>query len=220
MPEILNVKVGPVVVALDPSGGERVCLYVTKANGFERKTLKWWPKLIVPGSTVLDVGAYSGLFSISAMMLGAGRVVAMEPMPVMLKRLRENLRRNKVSVEVVEAAASDKCGEAELTFSPHVAMTSGASLSGALSANPNSITVKTVTIDSLNLTDLCAIKIDVERHEVAVLKGAFETLSRWRPKMIVECWTGELRRAAMKVLPSGYRLVGTLDGRNLLLESD
>lgn len=220
MPEILDVPVGAVSVALDASGGERVCLYVKKADGFERKTLNWWPKLIVPGSTVLDVGAYSGLFSISAKLLGAGRVVALEPMPIMLKRLRENLKRNKVSVEVIEAAASDESGTAELTYSPHVAMTSGASLSGALSANPGSMTVKTITIDSLDLQNLCAVKIDVERHEVPVLKGAFETLQRWRPRMIVECWTAELRRSVMKALPKSYRLTGTLDGRNLLLEAD
>lgn len=219
MPDIVNVEVGPVSVALDSSGGERVCKYVLTANGFERKTLKWWPKLIRPGATVLDVGAYSGLFSISAKKLGAGRVVALEPMPIMLMRLRENLARNDVEVEVIEAAASDECGVADLTYSPHVAMTSGASLSGALSANPGSLKVKTITIDSLDLKDLCAIKIDVERHEVAVLKGAYETLRRWMPKMIVECWTADLRRAVMATLPPGYRLTGTLDGRNLLLEA-
>lgn len=220
MAKILDVKVGPVSVALDPSGGERVCLYVTRKDGFEPKTLKWWPKLIVPGKTVLDVGAYSGLFSISAKMLGAGRVVALEPMPIMLRRLRENLNRNQVSVEVIAAAASDECGISNLTYSPHVAMTSGASLSGALSANPGSMKVKTITIDSLRLQDLCAVKIDVERHEVAVLRGAIETLREWRPKMIVECWTAALRRSVMEVLPEGYRLTGTLDGRNLLLEAD
>lgn len=218
MSNIVKVEVGEATVELDSSGGERVCKYVLTRDGFERKTLKWWPKLIRPGAAVLDVGAYSGLFSISAKMLGAGRVVALEPMPIMLKRLRENLKRNDVSVEVIEAAASDECGTADLTYSPHVAMTSGASLSGALSANPGRLQVKTVTIDSLNLQDLCAIKIDVERHEVEVLKGAYNTLRRWLPKMIVECWTADLRKSVMSALPEGYRLTGTLDGRNLLLE--
>ena len=42
------------------------------------------------------------------------------------------------------------------------------------------------TLDSFGFASVGLIKIDAEGHEEAVLKGAADTLSRWRPSLIVE----------------------------------
>ncbi len=46
--------------------------------------------------------------------------------------------------------------------------------------------VELKTLDSLDLRDVALMKIDVEGHELAVLEGARETISRYRPTVLVE----------------------------------
>ena len=46
--------------------------------------------------------------------------------------------------------------------------------------------VPVATLDSFDLEAVDMIKIDCEGFELQVLKGAVETLKRWRPALIVE----------------------------------
>jgi FkbM family methyltransferase len=52
------------------------------------------------------------------------------------------------------------------------------------------ITVKTIIVDTivkaLRLKEVSFLKVDVERHELEVLRGAYNTLSRHRPILLVE----------------------------------
>ena len=43
-----------------------------------------------------------------------------------------------------------------------------------------------LTLDSFGFSDVSLIKIDVERHEIEVLKGAERTIQEWHPALIVE----------------------------------
>jgi FkbM family methyltransferase len=56
--------------------------------------------------------------------------------------------------------------------------------------------VPTVRLDDLELQDVRLMKIDVERHEMAVLEGARQTLARSRPVIILELDDGN--RAAIE----------------------
>lgn len=59
------------------------------------------------------------------------------------------------------------------------------------------------TLDSYGLVEVDFMKIDVEGHEIEVLKGAQATLSRCRPRILAEA--KHLRPVADLLAPLGYR---------------
>lgn len=205
------IPVGSAAVRLI-SDGDRIVASLKDRGPFEPNTLARWAELCRAGETVVDVGAYTGLFTISARLLGA-RCIAFEPMPANRARLKANAELNRVSDKVNSEAVSDTVGRAELTYNP-IPYTSGASLARRKGVH---LDVAVLTIDSLRLQQVSAIKIDVERAEPLVLAGARETLARCRPTLIVEV-LGEDEGQAVLASIDGYRHVDTLDVRNWIME--
>lgn len=211
-----------------PIGGYRIRLAETdritdkikRFGSFEPESLDRWARMVEPDGVAIDVGAYSGLYAIIAAKLGV-RAIAIEPAPWMLARLTENCVLNKASVWIIPAAASDRSGTALLHHS-RTPMTSGASLE-ALKGGGN-VEVATTQLDDLDITErVTAIKIDVERHEANVLRGALRLIEAHKPKLLIEVLgtRSEQDGAIAKLLhllPDGYRLVAMLDGRNACME--
>lgn len=208
----LDVKVGRVTVVMIDD--DRICLSIKSGVPFEPDSLKVWAEMCKPGTEVLDVGAYSGLFSIAAAKLGA-RPVAIEPLPQMVDRLIENAVANEVKIMLIRGAASDVDEKSQrIGFNERVFLTSGASLSRKGGAGIN---VHVIRIDSLNMENVSAIKIDVERHEVNVLQGAMKLINKCLPKLMIETLDADARKAVEGLLPM-YRTVAFLDHRNLILD--
>lgn len=207
----ITVKAGSVDVELIDD--DRIAAHVVKNGSFEPDSLAAWVAMCDPGSEVLDVGAYSGLFAIAAAKRGA-RPIAIEPMPANVERIKANAGLNGVKFSVLQAAATDSKGTATLGFNPAVYMTAGASLNRTSGAG---IKVRTLRIDDLKFERLAAIKIDVEHHELYVLRGAEETLRKFRPRLIVEALDNSAKQAVTAML-KGYRNAGVRDVRNLILE--
>jgi len=102
-------------------------------------------------------------------------------------------------VRVGEFALSDHEGVARL----HVSSNSGeASLADDL--NVRSIQVATRTLDSYSLVNVGFIKVDVEGHELHVLRGSWDTIHASRPVIFVEVEHrhGSDIRAVAKLLES------------------
>jgi FkbM family methyltransferase len=141
--------------------------------------------------------------------------IAIEPMPDLVERIRENSKINGVKFEVMEAAASNENGTARLGYNDKVRFTSGASLHRK---SGGSHIVRTVRLDTIRgLDKLAAIKIDVERAEEQVLKGALKLIAREQPILFIETLTPEARQVVESMLPK-YRVLDFLDNRNLILE--
>lgn len=211
---VRTIPVGPVTV--DLIDDDRICAHLAKGETFEPRSLARWAEMCssVEWGFALDVGAYSGLYSIAAKKLGC-TVVAFEPMPQMIERFKANCDLNEVDPMLIPKAASDQDGESVMHHTA-VNFTSGASMERKTGISQP---VKTIKIDTacFGVTDITAIKIDVERHEAAVLRGARETLERCKPKLLVEALDENLKAAVLRELP-GYRLIEVLDVRNLYLE--
>jgi FkbM family methyltransferase len=135
-------------------------------------------EFVPPGRTAIDVGAWYGPWTQRLTPI-ASSVVAVEPTEALAQHLRDAFP----GVVVIEAAASDRPGTADL-YVPDAGSAVGISSleAGAGSAVP----VRLVTIDSLDLSDVGFIKVDVEGHELPALRGAASTIQRDRPVLLVE----------------------------------
>lgn len=145
------------------------------------------------GGVVLDVGANIGMYSLlMARWVGeSGRVFAFEPAPEPLKALRDHVTLNNLSgrIEVIGKAVSDVSGEA--TFYAHAA-------NGENSLNPDYAKrvsgAEAVRVEITTIDDFCRqsqigptiLKIDIEGFEFHALRGAKETLFKYRPTVIIE----------------------------------
>lgn len=187
---------------------------------FEPESLAAWAEMCDGGKagTAIDVGAYAGLFAIAASLLG-NRSIAIEAKPILAQRTAINARLNGTTVEMIEAAASDRDGLAIL----HTTTTPLSSMSSLVNDdNPRRsvrMKVKRMKLDSLNVGRIGAIKIDVEGHEPEVLKGAKDIILEHKPSFIIETLASneDSKRRVRNLLPD-YREVAFLDGRNLYLE--
>jgi FkbM family methyltransferase len=137
------------------------------------------------GGTFIDVGANIGVYT-HAIRKVARRVVAFEPVP----SLAEALRRRYPDVEVHACALSASSGQAILHIPSRADEIVFPRASLNAEANPgfhqDTVAVTTRSLDDFRFQDVRAIKIDVEGHEEAVLRGAVETIRATRPALLVE----------------------------------
>jgi FkbM family methyltransferase len=143
-----------------------------------------------PGGTAVDVGANVGLHTLTmASAVGPeGSVLAIEPNPVAVARLRANLALNDLDARVLVHAVSDRVGEMPLFVPDGVNNNLGQARLGprdGLTAG-GSVAVTTLDLVAERLDALDLLKIDVEGFEVAVLRGARRTLERFRPVVLLE----------------------------------
>jgi FkbM family methyltransferase len=147
---------------------------------------------VAAGDTVYDIGANVGYVSLSlAKSVGSsGRVIAFEPVPKNIDRFRESIKVNQlVNVQLLEAAASEQCGEAVIRIAENLATASLVWHRNDPSATQ--LTIRTVSIDELvesgDLSSPSFVKIDVEGAEGSVLKGMRRTVAAARPVLFIEC---------------------------------
>lgn len=123
----------------------------------------------------LDVGSNLGVFAVFVGdVVADGTVLAVEPVPETAAKLAENVERNGVDATVCRVVFSDADGEVAM----NVPDSHGSS---AVTPDASGPTVRRVRgdayLDERNLSDPTILKIDVEGHETAVLRGLDETLS-------------------------------------------
>jgi FkbM family methyltransferase len=135
--------------------------------------------------SVIDIGAADGNYTFLLAPF-AKKVYAFEPQPKFAKQLQKVSKHFFSNVEVIRTALSDSLGERDFF---HDLENPGLSrLSDAAQSVPhkNALTVTARTLDSYGIQDISLIKIDVEGHELEVVKGAQATLLRERPVLLIE----------------------------------
>jgi len=169
-----------------------------------------------PGDVVIDCGANVGLFTRRALKAGAKFVVAVEPSPENLVCLRRNFEAEvgAGTVQIVPKGVFDH--EGELGFRIIEDNTTG----NRFVVNPTptqaaSLLLLPITtidrlVEELPLARVDFIKMDIEGSEQYAMKGALQTIKRFRPRMAISVYH---RRTDADTIPalvtsadSGYRM--------------
>lgn len=172
--------------------------------------MEYGDRFLRHGDVVIDGGANQGIFTTAfASYIGAeGRVLAVEPMPYAVERIRDNAALNGfANVTVFEGGLSDQAGTATLDLSRGVGSASITTDLGGTETRE----IATATIDGLvaeyELDRVDFIKLDIEGAEFLALRGAAQTIARHRPVICLEVKSLETSVEAHKHLLSlGYRL--------------
>ena len=147
--------------------------------------------LVSPGDRCVDVGANVGVHTVRlAKLVGArGEVIALEPDEELAHRAHGNIMLNRLSsVHDINAAASNEAGDEVQLYRPGSRDTNRAraSLLRHSHLTGSVTTVPVVTIDDVCPGPVALIKIDVEGHEAAVVRGASATIDRYSTAVIFE----------------------------------
>lgn len=150
------------------------------------------------GGTILDIGANFGTFAIPIAKRNPElTILAFEPQRIIFNQLCGNAILNSLdNVYTYNFAISDK-EDTILIETPNynTEINIGAFSFDSLVKEKCPTTtgekelINLITIDSLNLTNVALLKIDVEGMELSVIKGALETIEKCNfPPLIFEAW--------------------------------
>lgn len=156
---------------------------------------------VVPGTTVIDVGAHIGSMAVPlARLVGPeGRLYAFEPQRSVFRELHHNLKLNgHAHATAYMMAVSSEAGFLEM------APTWVDEGYGRIGKGGERVEAR--TLDSFGFTDVSLIKIDVEGHELEVLNGAMETIRRWHPTLVLEMGKKDRPTIGKMLTENGYRL--------------
>jgi len=161
---------------------------------------------ITPGSTVYDIGAHSGFYTLlAAELVGpTGTVVSFESLPRNVGFLKKHVEMNRYeNVRIIEAAVCDRDGTslfqaADSNLMEHLSPT-------------GELEVRAVSLDSLVREGAIplphCIKMDIEGGEYTALKGAQNVLTTFMPTIFLATpGRGVHRECCDLLMRTGYCL--------------
>lgn len=157
------------------------------SNGYESDSYSFFRKSITKGSTILDIGAHIGLYSVPFSQLTGhqGKVYCFEPTPSTFKVLCSTIRLNNLkNVIPVNYAVSDKTGSVRFNLTTNSGEGSNANSIVNIDTTKNFLDIQAYSIDDFRKAHdlkIDVLKIDVEGVEFSALKGANETFMIDRP---------------------------------------
>lgn len=184
-------------------------------GNFEPDLLEILRIMTPAGSVAFDVGANIGLISLTlAECVGpTGSVVAFEPLPANVERLRANLALNATGERVRLEAVAVGAADGQAVFKVHRSGAMG-KLDG--SAGRDAVYLDEITVPVISLDDYVfqrgnpapfLVKIDVEGGEGMVLEGASRLLAEQRPILFLELHGPEAEASVWEQLVrSGYSI--------------
>ena len=205
---------------------------ISKVLSTEEPDLFVVKAIIKEGQTVVDIGANFGMYTrfLSEYTGNSGKVISFEPIKRSFLSLRHNVNFLQLqNVDVYQFALSDEEKMVKMEIPDY--NEGGENLYEARiskdTGGKNVEMVKTKILDKvLANRKIHFIKIDVEGHELNVLKGALEILEKQKPVLLVEINGGikagneNARQIAELLLQFGYRPFRRFDQRLRRIEGD
>lgn len=167
--------------------------------GWDVRELRFLRRFLKPGMTFVDIGAHHGLYAVLASRLvgSAGRVIAFEPSPDAMRRLRWHVRLNNGAANTaLHACAVGASASSATLFVPTRGVDTTSSLRpvNAAAIGWREVSVPVVSLEAQLSADAPAgpdlIKLDVEGSEMAVLEGSGRILANARAIWLFEALDG------------------------------
>ena len=186
--------------------GVEATIFWDGVDAFETTTISWWKELSKRSTYIFDICANTGIYSLVAKALNTkAEIHAFEPLARIHAILEANIELNNLNVppaiKAHHMALSDYSGQGKMFDLPIEHMYT-ATLNRNLHAErgqPMESIQEVVAVFRLddfmkqqNIEGLDLIKIDVESHEPAVLRGMGEYLRKFHPSLIIEIWNNEV----------------------------
>lgn len=175
-------------------------------------------------AVIVDVGAQSGLYSLYAGFLPECKFFAFEPFEDTYAMLLDNLQLNNIyNVKAFPYALGAKEEKKLLHVPDHLGL-------NTLGSSPKRFdTWKDVEVQVKRLDDMLLseksvdyIKCDTEGWELNVLKGAEESIRKWKPELFIEVNGTNLEQCGLReeeltdfIKSLGYRQVRCIDYENV-----
>lgn len=168
-----------------------ICLRQRAGVRYEPESLALWRRLCANADLVIDVGAHTGVYTLTAYAAGAESVLSFEPYMLNYSRLMMNLSKNGFMTNgAVFAAAGSEDALSYLTTNTTASYcTSGGTLKAADGGKKYPVSV--YPIDELLEKEfwgrVAAIKIDAEQMAADVIRGAWGLIESAKPGILIEC---------------------------------
>jgi len=182
-------------------------IYWNGLFGWEKNTLKTWLFYCRKSKYIVDIGANTGLFAISAAVANSNsRVIAYEPVSRTFNLLKKNQNLNPdLNIQIEELALSNKKGNNTLydvenihQYSASLSREMYSEIDDYIEYSVNVSTLDEELFDKVGKVDL--IKIDVEMHEPEVIQGMLKIIHRDQPTIIIEILTDEIGNRIQELL--------------------
>lgn len=186
-PRVVKLRSGG-KIRVDPTDYLQLIIYYF--GTFEPRVLSYLKRCVGNGGTIIDVGANIGIYTLEgSLAVGrTGRVISIEALPAHIAAFKENIKLNGINnVSLIESAVGNSTGFVTL-IRPR-------------GGNLGSFTVGSVEgeeayrvplgrIDDLlkgqEINSIDLIKMDIEGSEYRALLGAAQTLTKYRPTLLIE----------------------------------
>ena len=136
---------------------------------------------------VLDCGSHVGLHSISFAIASPNvQVHAFEPQPDLADLLQQNVASFGRRIIVHRCAVGSATSIAYMNRLPENQPVNAGAQGLILEPDQSGVEVQIISIDSLGMSDLAFVKLDVEGYEAEAVRGAEHTIRRERPTIFCE----------------------------------
>ena len=201
------------------NGDDPASTTILEDLSFEAHSMRLWCKFAREATSILDIGAHVGVYSLAAASLRKDiQIHAFEPNPFVAARLRVNKHLNGFENIVEHNVALSYVRTTSTLSWPRKAgglLNSGSALAVTGDALESAL-VRVETVDAFNIPAGAAplVKIDVEGSELAVFSG-MQAFLRARPTIILESF---LQDACDKItaMLAGYRFFLIEEGGALI----
>ncbi len=190
-------------------------------DGWEKVSLQLWSELCQRSQTIMDIGSNTGVYALLAKTIQPdANIFAFEPVERVFKKLLYNNEINDYDITCEQTAVSNYDGAA-IIYDKDTAHTYSVTVNKDLSINQDdSIPVKINTIrldtyiEQKKISKIDLLKIDVEAHEVEVLKGFRRYIKEFEPTFIIEVLSDEVAEGIQNLIADINYVYFTIDEKS------